>query len=193
MGRPREFEEQDALESALRLFWRDGYEATSLEQLLAATGLSKSSFYHSFGSKAELFAAALKIYQDAQAAEITERLTGDPDPRRALKSLIDTFTDTAASEEKAWGCLTCNTAVELAPQDPVIAKLVDDHHRRLEKIIASAFRRAQEAGRLARSHDARALASFVVATLSGLQVLVRAGADRRRVNAATRVALSALN
>lgn len=192
MARPREFDEGEAIEHALHEFWRHGYEATSLERLLAATQISKSSFYHSFGSKAELFAAALEIYQDGQASEIAERLAGKADPRRALKELIATFTRPSAGEEKAWGCLTCNTAVELAPHDPVIAKLVGDHHRRLEKIFAKAFERAQKAGLLARTNDARALASFMVAALSGLQVLVRAGADRRRIDAATNIALAAL-
>jgi TetR/AcrR family transcriptional repressor of nem operon len=193
MGRPRGFDQSEALKRALQLFWRKGYESSSLEQLLAATGLSKSSFYHSFGSKAELFAAALEIYQDGQATEIAERLEAEADPKQALKQLIASFTRPAAGEEQAWGCLTCNTAVELAPHEPRIAKLVADHQRRLEKIFASAFRNAQKDKRMALSHDARALASFVVAALSGLQVLARAGAERKRIDSAARIALDALD
>jgi len=192
MGRPRAFDESEALERALQLFWRHGYESSSLEQLLAATGLSKSSFYHSFGSKAELFAAALEIYQDGQAAEIARRLEAEADPKRALEQLIQSFTRAGAGQEKAWGCLTCNTAVELAPHDGAIAKLVAGHHRRLEKIFEDAFKRAQKAGQMTRTHDPRALASFIVASLSGLQVLIRAGAERRRIDSAAKIALAAI-
>jgi TetR/AcrR family transcriptional repressor of nem operon len=191
MVRPRQFDESEALEQALQLFWRFGYEATSLEQLLAATGLSKSSLYQAFGSKAELFAAALKSYQDAQASDIANRLAADPDPHRAIGQLLHAFIR-PPDDQKAWGCLTCNTAVELAPHDPEIAKLVARHHRRLEGLFAKSLARGQELGMVDASLNPRATASFLVAALSGLQVLARAGADRQRINAAAKGVLSAL-
>jgi len=193
LARPREFDEAQALEGALNLFWRHGYEAASLEQLLTATGLSKSSLYQTFGNKAELFAAALRSYQDGQAADISHYLASDKDPRRAFKRLLEAFTRAAPPDRKAWGCLTCNTAVELAPHDEAIARLVADHHRRLEAIFAEAVIRGQQDGTIRRSLDPRSFASFLVAALSGLQVLARSGADPRRIAAAARMTLSVLD
>jgi len=193
MARPREFDEAEALEGALELFWQYGYEAASLEQLLEATGLSKSSLYHTFGSKAELFAAALRSYQDNQAADIAHVLVRETDPRAALERLLATFTQPTPARRKAWGCFTCNTAVELAPHEPAIARLVADHHKCLESIFECSVRRGQLAGTVRKSLDPQAFASFLVAGLSGLQVLARAGADRARIDAAARVMLSVLD
>ena len=83
--------------------------------------------------------------------------------------------------------------VELAPHDRAIAKSIADHHRRLEDMFEKALARGQRDGTIGRLHDPRALASFLVAALSGLQVLSRAGAERRRIEAAARSSLSMLD
>lgn len=193
MARPREFDESEALQRALNLFWRHGYEATSLEQLLAATGLSKGSLYHAFGSKSELFETVLRTYQQMQAADIEHYLASEENPRIAFTRLIEAITRPTEPGGRSWGCLTCNSAVELAPHDPAIARIIADHHQNLEDIFADALARGQEAGKIRNERNVRATASFLVAALSGLQVLARAGAGRTRIEGAKRTVLSLLD
>lgn len=177
MARPREFDETHALAQACDLFWRQGYEATSLAALLDAMGLSKSSFYETFGSKHALFLRALAQYQDQRAAEIGTRLAGGPSARAAIEAL---FRGIVACEQ-AKGCMTCNEAVELAPRDPEVEVQVGAALAEFETQLQKTIARGHRDGSIGRTQDAATLARLLAVSLSGLQVMIRARTDQARL------------
>ncbi len=192
MARPREFDTDDAIERAMGMFWTHGYAATSLADLTDAMGISKSSLYETYGNKHALFLAALRRYADSHLAEAVAILEGDRPGREAIAAVFDRLLGRALSGEPRAGCFLANCASELAPHDPEIARYVADALARMEDAFACAVARGQAAGDIARRHDARALARFLVTSANGLQVMSKAGRDRAALEEVKRIVLAAL-
>ncbi|HEV2673696.1 MAG TPA: TetR/AcrR family transcriptional regulator [Aliidongia sp.] len=189
MARPREFDETQALAQARDLFWQQGYEATSLADLLDAMGISKSSFYETFGSKHALFLRALTQYQDQQATELETRLAIGPTARAAIEAL---FRGVVACEQ-ARGCMTCNEAVELGPRDPAVEAQVGSALADVETQLTQTIERGQREGSIGRVHDAATLARLLSVALSGLQVMLRARTGRQHLDETVEIILKLLH
>ena len=194
MVRPREFNAEDALERAMQLFWAKGYEATSLSDLTAAMGLSKSSLYDTFGSKHELFLAAMDRYNETVAARRAAGvIDGAKDSRAGIAAVFAAFLDEMVGQGEKRGCFVNNSAVELAPHDAAVAARVAAGLAHLEESFHGAVRQGQEAGDIAERHDARALARYLTASLNGLVVLAKANPERAALEEVVGVVLAALD
>ena len=191
MARRREFDPETALEQAMQLFWSRGYEATSLADLLAATGLSKSSLYETFASKHALFLAALERYDETVMAELVARLNDARLPRAAVVALLISAANNSIYRDQR-GCLMANAAMERGPRDAAARECIARAFARLEDAVARALERARQAGEIKTGHNVRALAVFVVTTLNGLRVGAKIMPDRLRLNAVVQEALRAL-
>jgi TetR/AcrR family transcriptional repressor of nem operon len=135
MARPQEFNTAEALHKAMAVFWKKGYEATSLVDLLAATGLSKSSLYATFGDKRGLFLAAFDAYRAERARELHEILEGKP-ARQVIETFFRKIIADAYAPEFAHGCMSTNQAVELAPHDTEIRGRVEADFLLIEDAFA---------------------------------------------------------
>ena len=190
MPRTKEFRPEAALDAAMELFWRKGYGATSMRDLLDGMGIGRGSFYDTFGDKHALFLAALDRFEEARTGWVDEALEGSGMSgieevfRRSIEGLV--------AFEPRRGCLLANSAVELAPHDPEVAGRISRYVRRTEEAFTGALARARESGEIPAEGDPKALARFLVSNLHGLRVLARAGSDRRTLEDAARVALEAL-
>lgn len=190
MARPRAFEEERALDAALRAFWTAGYEATSTQDLCEATGLGRSSIYNTFTSKRDLFQRVLRRYMDDKNATLAELLDSEADTRTKIRALLWQTVD--APEGEPAGCLVVNTLVELAPQDPETAEtLRKDKQHRLD-LLTTTLEAGKRAGEIDADKDTRALALFLISTISGMRVAARGGADRAELVAIANTALDAL-
>ncbi len=197
MARPRKFDEEWALDAAMRVFWERGYEATSTQDLCDATGLGRSSLYNTFQSKRDLFGRALARYLDtmtaAQAAVLDDVERPAIDRVRALLAqVVESEAECQAGSGRALGCLGVNTVVELAARDHEAAAVLErDTMRRL-----ALFRAVMEAGRrdgsITASRDPEALARFLNAMVAGLRVSSQGGAGRAELEAIAETALGAL-
>ncbi|WP_031506288.1 TetR/AcrR family transcriptional regulator [Streptomyces megasporus] len=196
MARPRTFDEERALDAAMRTFWEKGYEATSTQDLCDATGLGRSSIYNTFKSKHDLFERALAHYIDtmtnAQVAilENPGRTAADR-VRDLLARIIENETDHRTGG-RSMGCLTVNTTVELAARDAGVAGILErDTARRL-----AALRAVMEAGRrdgsITSPRGPEALARFVDAAIGGMRVSGQGGADRAALESIAEVVMDAL-
>ena len=192
MARPREFDSNLALEKAMQVFWSKGYEATSLSDLLSAMGLSKSSFYATFGSKHELFLATLDRYGETHGAKLIAILESAKSPRRAIATVLEEAVRATDAEERR-GCFVNNCAVEVAPHDHLVARRVAKGHARMEEAFHRAVKVGQAAGEITRDQSARALARFLNNSLAGLTVMGEGGTARDTLQDALRVTLSALD
>lgn len=192
MGRPRQFDPDEVLGKAMRVFWARGYEGTSLDDLLRETGLARQSLYNSFGDKHALFLAALRRYEEQSDERMSAWFAGDGPVREALRSFMLGIVE-RSGEQRRRGCLMVNSTVELSPHDPETARLVAVQHRVMERILREAFERAQGRGEIPREKDPRALARFVVTVLDGLNVSTKANSDRATLHDVVKVALQALD
>ena len=191
MARPRQFDQERALDAALATFWARGYHATSLADLLEAMGIARSSLYHAYQGKHELLLAALDRYDRRVLGALAARFARPGAGRQAIADMLDGIVNAAAAGDRR-GCLVGNCAIELAPHDAEVQARVRAGLDHLQSAFAAAVRGAQAAGDIDAARDADALAAFLVCVAEGLQLLAKADADRATLQAARATALAAL-
>jgi len=171
MARLREFDYEKVLDSGLQQFWRAGYEATSLDDLLEKTGLSKSSLYGAFGSKHEMLLASLDRYIET----VLQANVDDLQRGSARAAIVRSFEKILGFAPSSRVCFLQLCATELADHDQPVRTRVRRGLERLREAYREAILRGQAAGEFASNADADALSAFLVTNLYGLQVLGRAG------------------
>lgn len=196
MPRPRTFDEDRAVDAAMRTFWVNGYEATTTEELCAATGLGRSSIYNAFTSKHELFRRALVRYLDTMTADQLGIL--EDEARSPVERLRDLFAAVVDGEVatrrdgRSIGCLAVNTTVELAGRDPDAAAILERDHQRRAAALRVVIAAGQRAGEITSRRDPDALAHYLIAVIGGIRVSGQAGADRPTLQSIADAALDAL-
>lgn len=178
MARPREFDADVALERAMQAFWAKGFKATSLDDLCAATGLSRSSLYAAFGGKRALLHRSLDRYEEQGIARITAALARPVPVRKAIADFASDLIDGIVAGPGRRGCFIGNCAVELARQDRATAGRVRRSLERVEATFRDALARAQARGEIAVSSDVDVIARFLVAGIQGLRLVGKAIPDR---------------
>jgi len=173
MGRPRLFDLDAAIGSALEVFWKQGYAAATPAELLDAIGVGKGSFYNAFESKHAIFEQALQRYGDDRVTGLARGLAGTGSIRHRVKRYLERLAEPQNAALLRRGCFAANTAAELGGRDPAATKLVRDTFQRMERLLETTFTEAQEQGELDRSLDAKAFASLLLAALIGITVLAR--------------------
>ncbi|MCY4374894.1 MAG: TetR/AcrR family transcriptional regulator [Spirochaetaceae bacterium] len=175
MPRSKQFKPEQALSSAMSAFWRHGYEATSMEDLMDCMGIGRASIYNAFGNKRALFLAALQHYVSNGGALQGVRI---PDsPKQAIMSAFEFLIERAVTGESCDGCLVVNTALELAPHDEEIARIVKDIFVSQEMLFRSFLERAMACGEVPQTLDPSRTAQTLLALSIALLVLVRSRPD----------------
>jgi TetR/AcrR family transcriptional repressor of nem operon len=194
MARPREFNVDHALDQALQVFWSKGYETASLRDLIGAMGISKSSFYDTFGSKHELFLTVIDRYNSTVAACGLEAMIQEsPSPKAGIGNLFQGIIETMTRGGEKRGCFLNNCAVEVACSDPQAADRVASGLARTEETFYCAIRRGQKLGEIGADKEPRALARYLTGMLNGLLVMGKANPDRKTLQDVARVAMTALD
>lgn len=193
MGRPRGFDRQEVIDKAVQVFWLKGYEATTVQDIVDATGVNRGSLYNAFADKADLFLAAMERYGEQSPARALVDAAATAPPRRTIEALFAEVVDIGAGDGLRRGCLLTNTAVELSARDGVIAGRVAASMRTIEDALFRLIERGQALGEVDRRHEARALARFLVAVLHGLRVMAKVDPDRRRLQDVADLALAQLD
>ncbi|MER5931998.1 TetR/AcrR family transcriptional regulator [Streptomyces sp. NPDC002054] len=194
MARTKEFDPDAALRAALELFWRRGYEATSMSDLVEHLGIGRASLYATFGNKHELFLKALDRYAEERRPLLLEELSRPGPALPAVRAVVRRFAaEAAADESRLTGCLVTNTAAELAPHDSTAARRVELSWEHVETLLHSALVRAQAQGELPQDRDPQAMARMLLVLMQGIRVVGKASADPARVRDAAEQALSLLD
>lgn len=194
MARTKEFDPDAALQSALELFWRRGYEATSMADLVEHLGIGRASIYATFGNKHELYLKALDRYGESRDALMLHELSQAGAALPAVRATVRRFAAEATDDARRQaGCFVTNTAAELAPHDTAAARLVEHSWDHVETLMHSALVRAQAQGELAEDRDPRALARMLLVLMQGLRVVGKASAEPGRVRDAAEQALTLLD
>ena len=168
--RAKEFERDEIADAAMRVFWQRGYAATSVQDLVEGTGLSRSSLYNTFENKQGLYQQALQRYCAITAANV-ELLSGPGRPQALIRQLLQGVAQSELDDPQRRGCLVANATLELAAHDPAVAELVAHNFLRLQKALEKLILRGQHAGEISAAKSPRALARFFVNTMQGMRVL----------------------
>ncbi|MFD5227296.1 TetR/AcrR family transcriptional regulator [Streptomyces qaidamensis] len=194
MARTKEFDPDAALQAALELFWRRGYEATSMSDLVAHLGIGRASIYATFGNKHELYLKALDRYDRTGLPPILRELSQPGPALPAVRKLVRRYAAEAAdARERLNGCMVTNAAAELAPHDRATARHVERNWDQLEAVLHSTLVRAQAQGELPAGRDPLALARMLLVLLQGLRVVGKASPYPERVRDAAEQALALLD
>lgn len=192
MPSPKGYKREEVLDRAIELFRRLGYSATSTAELVEDLGMNRKSMYAEFGSKQELFEAALERYSEVNLSRVLAPIEA---PDANAQSIRDAFLGYASASEtkfRGLGCLMANTAVERAALDPGSAKFVDAYLDRLTKGFRNALGNAQRDGDIGEAVDLDDLAAHFVNSVVGISALLRANASSELMYAAGRGATSML-
>ncbi len=191
MGRPREFDVDDALQAALRVFWKKGFEGASLTDLTEAMGITRPSLYAAYGNKQQLFVKALDRFQST-CLSFTECALASPTTSEVLQKLLYGYADCYTSQGQPPGSLKTNGVLVCSEaSEPVRCELVR-RRREDEAALQRRLERAREEGDLPADADSAALASFVMTVAQGMSVQAASGADRETLHAVVRTALRAM-
>ena len=193
MVRTRGFDEQQALDGAMHLFWERGYTAASLDQLLDATDLSKSSFYETFGNKRELLLAAVRRYHKQFIDPLVEPLRRDDAGRAEIEGMLRGMVTHLLTDAGQRGCLVNNCLVELGPHDETVRDAARAVRDRIEDAFAAAVASGQKNGSITSKERPRALGRFLVNTVSGMNVAAKWRPAKAALDDIVRVALRALD
>ena len=176
-GRPREFDPEQVVQGAMDIFWSNGYQGTSLPDLLHATGLSRSSLYAAFGDKHGLFLLALDRYIANALARIDQEMDGQRDPWDGLRLFLSGYVQRNSGAKGRKGCLVVATAMELAGKDADVEKRIRGFFQAVEGRLADTFERARGQGTLADGLAPRDAARMLLAMVEGLRVIAKTGVD----------------
>ncbi|MCA1380040.1 TetR/AcrR family transcriptional regulator [Bradyrhizobium sp. BRP23] len=192
-GRPRAYEPDVALGKALDLFRKQGFAATSLDDLSAATGMNRPSLYGAFGDKRELYIKSYQRYRDEAGAAMVAIFREEMPLRQRLERIYAAALDIYLSGDTGpRGCFTVVTAASEAVGDPEIRAMVLDGLTGLDKAFASCFRRAKEKGELPESADPFALAQIASATIHTIAIRSRARVPRKELEAIVKGAIDVM-
>jgi len=190
-GRPRSFDREAALETAMHLFWQHGYEATSLTQLTAAIGVSAPSLYAAFGDKESLFLQTVARYQ-ARGGDQTEALWGDfKTAREAVASVLTESAIRLTDPKYPRGCMVVLSAVSCSDEAARVQKQLSDCRSTWEKQMQERIARGITEGDVPASANPAALASFYMAVLQGMSLHAKDGASREQLKQIGQAAMQA--
>jgi TetR/AcrR family transcriptional repressor of nem operon len=188
MSGVKQFDPVDVLDRAMGVFWERGYEATSIQDLVEATGLNRGSLYATFSDKKQLFLAVLAHYAERVGSPMMAELA-DPDPRQAIERMFAAILRRTSDPTQPRGCLITNTALECPGSGDDINRTIATWVSQQESALYHVLLRAQATGDLPRTQDCRALARFFVGIAQGLNVMHKAMADPAALQDMVRVAM----
>ncbi len=189
MGRPREFDEQAVLDAAVQSFWKRGYEATSIRDLVKSTGLTGASLYNAFGDKQSIYRRALDHYVEGSIGERIRRCEA-MEPRAALEAFFRDILARSIQDEECKGCMLVNAALDVAPEDPGFRAAVAGVLQRLEDFFLSCVAKGQDNGTITLAWPAEDLARHLLGALMGVRVLARVKPDRALLEGIVETALA---
>lgn len=191
MARSKEFDVDNVLGKAMNVFWQQGYEKTSMQDLVTGMGIHKRSMYDTFGDKHTLYIKAMERFADMTVSKMAGRVEGTDSAKEAIRLLFDTIIHKQESEPT--GCLLVNTAVELANHDPAATSKVNEAFLQTEQLFERLVLQGQASGEISSRHQAANLAVFLHNALVGLRVMVKTTPDKGKLQTIADTTLAMLD
>ena len=193
MARPVEFEYNDVLNNAMEQFWREGFEASSVQKLLDVTGINRGTLYNSFGDKDTFFKACLDHYNKLIAKDLDASLNNaDLAPWAAIEKYFDLTVLSVSNKQRAMGCLLVNSFCESINYDKDIQKIVRASFAVVRKALVKRLKDADKDGKLKKGVSAEFAADALMNALYGLRVNSRDGKTAKNLAELVQFTISSL-
>jgi TetR/AcrR family transcriptional regulator, transcriptional repressor for nem operon len=179
MARPRTFDPQDILLKAREIFWSKGYQSTTLDDITAATGLTKPSLYAGFGDKASLFLKVLDDYHDRLVARSAGILSGAPTARAAVEAWLMSLLPIRSGNKGRCGCLSVNTLTDGGPKEAAVERSIANYNARLENLILA--RLEADRAKFPPDFDPVAASRTIMAVYTGLMAMAKQTQSEQQV------------
>ena len=179
MGRSKEFDENMVLQKAMELFWAQGYEKTSMSDLIEHMGIHRKSLYDTFGDKRGLYLKAIESYGKYSGEKLQSRIAEAITAKQAIQNAFDYIIE--GNKDKRLGCFFVNAATEMAPSDREVDEIVDQAFIKTEQRLSDIIRKGQQSGEISGDHDAQSWAEFLHNALIGIRVLVRTSTSKDKM------------
>ncbi|MBI1220386.1 MAG: TetR family transcriptional regulator [Rhodobacteraceae bacterium] len=173
-GRPRGFDERQAIAAAMRIFWLQGYEAASIDTLIRGMGMSRASLYHTFGDKERLFLAAVRVYAEGPFAAVVAQLHSGGSLHDDLMGFFTGLIGLTAQPQGARGCLVSCVLADAAGENEEFRKELAQRLAEIEQQIACRLELAVADGDLPSNASTKDLAAVIASVARGLTVAARA-------------------
>ena len=193
MARPRAFDDDKALDAAVKCFWRHGLEATSVRDLATEMGINGPSLYNAFGDKRALFTRALARYAERWMRERIERLEREDSPKSAIRAFLHELIERSIEDRQRRGCLIVNSDLEVSPHDAELRGVIASYLREIEMFFRRCLERGQEAGEIPPNIDPRDTARHLLGVVLGIRVAARSRPERALLEGMVRPALALLD
>lgn len=190
MARPREFDEDAALDAAIAQFWAHGYTSTSVRDLAATMGMTGASVYNAFGDKRALYMRAFERYVEGGFRDRVRRFEHRLPPRDAIVAFFNEIIRLTVNDAQRKGCLIVNAAVELAPHDADLQPVLESILQDVEAFFLRCVEAGQAGGSIPFTLDARDVSRMLFTMLMGLRVLARVRPQRDLLEDAVRPMLA---
>ena len=174
MARSKQFDERQALVSAMLVFWEKGYEGTSISDLEQAMGLKRTSIYNTFGNKSAIFERVMTCYKESMMSALFAAMDAAPDIREGVRRLLNAALDAHFDEDNPGGCLVVLSVLEGGQLDAQAQAAMQQSIHALKDALQLRLKRARKAGELSADLDVAATATTIAATMSGMMVLGKA-------------------
>lgn len=188
-----EFDKEKVLNAAMSAFWSQGFEGTSLQELLQVTGLSKSSLYQAFGDKEDLFLLCLDQYTSSTKDKLLAQLSLSDSGLYFIKQVLLSAADEAKSRSLPKGCMIMNTATEFAQNNPVVSKYVNKGIEAFKFVFLTALKKAVAQREIPENSNLDQMAAFVVSSMIGIKSMVKAGAHKRDIENLVKFVMKSMN
>ncbi|VEA66027.1 Bacterial regulatory proteins, tetR family [Serratia plymuthica] len=192
-GRPREFDREQALLKARDLFWRQGYEGTSMSDLVAELGIASARIYKAFGSKELLFREAIASYESHEGGFAERAFSEETGVRAAIQRLLEDAVALYSRSDLPQGCMVVSSAAGVSAENSGIKTWLAEHRLLRTQGIIEQLQLAVKNGELPADTDADSLGDYFAVFLHGLSIQARDGVTKERLLAAVNVALSVLD
>jgi TetR/AcrR family transcriptional repressor of nem operon len=193
MPKTKQFDETEVLMKAKELFCEKGYNGTSMDDLVQATGLSRSSIYDTFGDKHGLFLKSLNHYRCTQQGELEKHCAKSDSPKKKIRSIFDYIVKDILSDKDGKGCLLVNVSMELSAVDKDVAAVALSNMEELEQVLSSLVKEGQTKGEISKKFTPKALSRHLYSSLMGLRVSGKNRPDADALREIVKLALSILD
>lgn len=171
MPRVKQFDQEEVLQKAMLLFWKQGYHDTSIDELVKFLGINRASLYDTFGGKKKLYEKALESYRTQNYQGMHAFLQSQENVKEGLRQVFQKITYDDYADEDCKGCFIVNTTTELLPADSDLQAVIEQHGQLVEQAFVDFLQKGVERGQISKDKDLKTLASLLYTLMTGLRVV----------------------
>ncbi len=192
MPRVKTFDENIVLNKAMNLFWKQGYSATSIQDLVSHLGINRASIYDTFGDKNALFKKSFELYRKQNREGLIQFFEKHPNVKTGFSKLFSLAIQEAVNDEDRKGCFVVNTTTELTPNDESLYRVLETNREDFMKIFFEYLKKGEDNGQLKSGQDLKSLAALFYTLYNGIRVVSKVNPDKKQLTGSIKIALSLL-